>query len=55
MQLLAALITGNAPEPRPVVRLGDVIEAFVKESPMFLTTTSTRKRMRKPAWPFCGR
>ena len=43
LQLLAALMTGDVPPPRSLVRLGELAAAFVAESPMFLDNTEHTK------------
>lgn len=42
-RLLAALMTGEVSQPLLVVRLGQIAEAFVGESPMFLDNTEHTK------------
>lgn len=42
-QLLSMLLSGQAPRPKSIVRLGALADAFVKESPMFLDNAERTK------------
>jgi hypothetical protein len=42
-QLLAALLTCDAPQPNAPVQLGELVRAFITESPMFLDNAQSTK------------